>query len=220
MATNFIRVNLIIKNKIWLIATVLWLLIGFGLRSLDDDNFISDWINSAVAIGTIGAIVIALYINQLNQRDNIKLERRKALYVGSKLINLISKFDTMNEEDQKKFYDKLHEFQWKFFLIFNENDTLALNLFRIVRDLHLDVEQLRIDFLREYLINANPINEVIFDNLNYKSYPEYYNYYLNGKLINDDYYDKMTTLFINKQSELFTPTKEIYISKSRKILTS
>lgn len=38
----------------------LWVLASLGLYLIDDDNLISDWINSAVAIGTVGAVGVAL----------------------------------------------------------------------------------------------------------------------------------------------------------------
>lgn len=57
--------NKISKKEIFLISYVvfcLWLLIGYFLNCADDKDFISNWINSAVAIGTIGAIITSLYL--------------------------------------------------------------------------------------------------------------------------------------------------------------
>ena len=50
-------------KQLWLIPTVtmfiLWLAIGVFLLKIDDDNLFSDWINSAVAIGTIALAIFA-----------------------------------------------------------------------------------------------------------------------------------------------------------------
>ena len=50
-------------KQLWLIPTgtmfILWLAIGVFLLKIDDDNLFSDWINSAVAIGTIALAIFA-----------------------------------------------------------------------------------------------------------------------------------------------------------------
>lgn len=76
MATNWIKTICDQLTKLsWLniivLMIVLWLLFGFGLYLIDDDNLISDWINSAVAIGTIGAVITSLY---LSTRETVKKE--------------------------------------------------------------------------------------------------------------------------------------------------
>jgi hypothetical protein len=47
----------------------LWLLAGILLFYISDNSFISDWINSAVAIGTIGAVITTLYLTKKSSKD-------------------------------------------------------------------------------------------------------------------------------------------------------
>ncbi len=46
----------------------LWFLVGLLLCCINDTSFVTDWINSAVAIGTIGTVWVALYL--ANKKPN------------------------------------------------------------------------------------------------------------------------------------------------------
>lgn len=48
----------------------LWFLAGILLCCSKDREFISNWINSAVAIGTIGAVITSLYLYKKSAKDN------------------------------------------------------------------------------------------------------------------------------------------------------
>lgn len=61
----------------WIIASVgmltIWIVAGITLFLIKDSQFLTNWINSAVAIGTIGAVVTSLYLanNKFNYRGAI-----------------------------------------------------------------------------------------------------------------------------------------------------
>ncbi|AUR51702.1 hypothetical protein [Aquella oligotrophica] len=54
------------KYQVWLLSLgimlSLWSIAGLGLYLIEPGNFLSDWISSAAAIGTIGAVITSLYL--------------------------------------------------------------------------------------------------------------------------------------------------------------
>lgn len=64
------------KYQVWLLSLgimlSLWSIAGLGLYLIEPGNFLSDWINSAAAIGTIGAVIASLYLaNRKFDKDKV-----------------------------------------------------------------------------------------------------------------------------------------------------
>lgn len=103
----------------WLLAIMVmissWLIAGYILFLVDNkagSNWISDWINTAVAIGTIGAVVTSLY---LSSREIMKKEISELSILVINYIALLNQVTILKVEgddstiERKKLHDQVRQ---------------------------------------------------------------------------------------------------------------
>lgn len=88
------------------IMFLLWFLVGLLLCCINDTSFVTNWINSAVAIGTIGTVWVALYL------ANKKPNPYNYIHVDSVTL-IIYKLSNMNMVDIKYQITNLTDFKIK-----------------------------------------------------------------------------------------------------------
>jgi len=200
----------------------LWFFVGFGLYLIKPDNFLSDWINTAAAIGTIGAVVTTLYLNALIKRDNLISEKKKALFLGMEIITLISNSDKiydMRNIAESKIYDKLltekiTEFCWEVQIIFSKNISEKL-IYPLV-ELQEKYKNESLALLKGYC--KKKICTSQYSELNQIN--EYEKYYNNVKTFLDkDFFEQLSTLFENAQTK-FKEAKISYLAEAKRLMTN
>lgn len=214
------------RHNIWIrslaIMLVLWFTAGLVLYWTNPNNFITDWINTAVAIGTIGAVITTLYLNALIKRDNLTSEKKKVLFLGMEIITLISNSDKiydMRNTIESSIYEKLltekiTEFCWEVQIIFTKD--ISEKLISPLRDLQEKYKRESFALLKRYC--KNKIDTSQYSKLN--QIDDYKKYYDNIKTFLDkDFFDQLSTLFKNSQPE-FKKAKISYLSKAKELIAN
>ena len=93
-------------QSMWLLTIMVmigsWLIAGYVLFLIDNkagSNWISDWINTAVAIGTIGAVIISLYVFLKNRDPSSLIKVNKIIISSDKPCCYIGNVELQNMAD-------------------------------------------------------------------------------------------------------------------------
>lgn len=81
------------------IAIVLFLgIVWYFIFKYDRNNYISDWINSLVALGTIGAVITSIYLtNRKPKKENLLLVNEIRVKFNKKTISFTASFSVDNK---------------------------------------------------------------------------------------------------------------------------
>lgn len=186
-----------------LIMFGLWLATGILLHWHNPDNFIPDWINSAAAIGTVGAVITSLYL------ANKKISRKEYINVAGVTLTVHSDHNYIRFESH---------------ILNNMNFEITVRSIRIQVDQYiLFLTESEADFFSDSsittrVIPANkilhlPANELFWLNDNYE--PIYYylpdsliSYLINNKKSKIKLYIDSDVYFYEIESKSFTRTVE------------
>ncbi len=150
------------KRNIWIRSLAIMLGIWFGagifLHWQNPDNFISDWINSAVAIGTVGAVIISLYLSRLSNKTGLKNEAKKVMFLGLEILDTLSNYDMLiiekmqgNDDKDERLNQKITEFQWSVELLFGDKNHSANKLVFDLIKFHKEAKKIAAEALKNYL---------------------------------------------------------------------
>lgn len=103
--------------------------------------------NLFVAIGTIGAVVVSLYLSNTSKKESLSIIKRDVLYIGFNAIDMMSKFDFIlkehiigNTEKEHKISELISNLQWSASFIFKQDDVITISNYLV--DCHDEVMNL------------------------------------------------------------------------------
>lgn len=206
------------KHQVWLLSLAimlgLWSITGLSLYWTEPGNFLSDWINSAAAIGTIGAVAISLYLSREALKRENNSENRKLLKNGMKLLHNYTYSD--KQIILNKGYDNIdlqNEVITDFTLKFGTENTTVNKLIEQIKSACLLAQELYSAAITEH-------GNKIFTNSGWKNKPQDEQSRWKEQIINDNGFKETLLDVFSKQENIdkFTKIKQEYYKLSQLLI--